>query len=397
MIIFFALALTGADHAYAARLQASASSTATPAGSNANRAPALACMPEDGASPFIPVDRWVYPAMLRLYSLGYLDHVFLDMRPWTRVSIGHMLENVNDHLDMQSSDHSDAASDEASRIFESLVDEIHYDFRRSCILDDGRIRLESAYSVVRAVSSTPLSDSYHLGSTIINDYGRPFDDGFNNYSGISGYASLGRFQLYVRGEFQRSPSAAGYSTALSEELSNIDQIDFINPATGQPYYQATIPLGPVGSSARVRLLEAYISANIQNHVVSFGKQDEWLSPAQGGAMAYSNNADNIYAFRINRVEPLRVPGVSNITGPFRYEFLVGSLQGHTEITPTATSWVSPGEPWVHVEKLSFRPTSNLELGFERTVIWGGKGHEPITLHTFLRSFFSTSAPTPAVK
>ena len=52
---------------------------------------------------------------------------------------------------------------------------------------------------------------------------------------------------------------------------------------------------------------------------------------------------------------------------------------------------------MHVEKLSFRPTSNLELGFERTVIWGGKGHEPITLHTFLRSFFSTSAPTPAVK
>ena len=42
---------------------------------------------------------------------------------------------------------------------------------------------------------------------------------------------------------------------------------------------------------------------------------------------------------------------------------------------------------MHLEKLSFRPTSNLELGFERTVIWGGKGHEPITLHTFLKSFF----------
>jgi len=31
------------------------------------------------------------------------------------------------------------------------------------------------------------------------------------------------------------------------------------------------------------------------------------------------------------------------------------------------------------------------------VIWGGKGHEPITLHTFLRSFFSLTAATPAVK
>ena len=28
-------------------------------------------------SPYIPVDSWVYPAVLRLYSLGYVDHVYL--------------------------------------------------------------------------------------------------------------------------------------------------------------------------------------------------------------------------------------------------------------------------------------------------------------------------------
>ena len=36
-------------------------------------------------------------------------------------------------------------------------------------------------------------------------------------------------------------------------------------------------------------------------------------------MAYSNNAENIYSFRINRVEPLHIPGLSYITGPFRYD------------------------------------------------------------------------------
>jgi len=50
-----------------------------------------------------------------------------------------------------------------------------------------------------------------------------------------------------------------------------------------------------------------------------------------------------------------------------------------------------------VEKLSFRPTSNLEFGFERSVVWGGKGHAPITLHTFLRSFFSVSGTSSEVK
>ena len=54
--------------------------------------------------------------------------------------------------------------------------------------------------------------------------------------------------------------------------------------------------------------------------------------------------------------------------------------------------INPGDPWVHVEKISFRPTENLEFGFERTVIWGGQGHGPITIHTFLKSFFSFASP-----
>jgi hypothetical protein len=143
-------------------------------------------------------------------------------------------------------------------------------------------------------------------------------------------------------------------------------------------------MGPIGSITHGRILEAYLSTHFLNHEISFGKQDDWLGPGLGGGMAYSNNAENIYSFRINRVEPLHVPGLSYVTGPFRYEFLVGSLKGH----------VAPNDPWVHVEKISFRPTENLEFGFERTVIWGGKGHEPVNLHSFLRSFFSFSAGGP---
>ena len=237
------------------------------------------------------------------------------------------------------------------------------------------------------MGGTPLRDSYHLGSTIINDYGRPYENGFNNYSGVSGYASKGRFLLYARGEFQAAPGATGYSTALAQTLSNADNIPFINPATGLPYNQATIPLGPIAATAVGRLIEAYASVHLLDHEISFGKQDDWLGPGLGGGMAYSNNAENIYSFRINRIEPLYIPLLSRITGPFRYEFLVGSLKGHTY----------PNDPWMHLEKISFRPTQNLEMGFERTVIWGGKGHEPITLHTFLRSFFSFSAPDSAIK
>jgi hypothetical protein len=254
--------------------------------------------------------------------------------------------------------------------------------------------------VVRGISGTPLRDSFHLGSTIINDYGRPYENGFNNYSGASGYAAAGRFTLYARGEFQGAPSAAGYSQSLAQALSTVDGTTYANPA-GTPYSQATIPMGPIATTTDGRFIEAYVSAHLLNHEISFGKQDDWLGPGLGGGMAYSNNAENIYSFRINRIEPLYIPLLSRITGPFRYDFLVGGLHGHTYMpnpanpggsNPNLPNVIDPGDPWVHVEKISFRPTKNLEFGFERTAIWGGEGHGPITIHTFLKSFLSFASP-----
>jgi hypothetical protein len=345
------------------------------------------CESSLAGSPYIPVDSWVYPAVLRLYSLGYVDMVYLGMRPWTRSSLVNILNEVGNRI--EDYDQS-PAKDEAENIYEALTHEIHYDAGNQCIDQEDRYRIDSAYSVVRGISGTPLRDSYHLGSTIINDYGRPYQGGLNNYTGVSGYASAGRFLLHVRGEFHEAPSAVGYSNALAQTLANQDVGYYPvanNPATGSPYIQTTIPQGPIASIADVRFIEAYASYRLLNHEISFGKQDDWLGPGIGGGMAYSNNAENIYSFRINRTEPLYIPLLSYLTGPFRYDFLIGSLKGHTY----------PNDPWVHVEKISFRPTANLEFGFERTVIWGGKGHEPINLHSFLRSFFSLSAPTTAVK
>jgi len=345
-------------------------------------------------SPYIPVDSWIYPAVYRLYSLGFVDTVYLGMRPWTRNSVIHMMEEVEPRIE---DDQDSAEGQQASDIYDSLMHELRNDMEGPCRVYRGQARLESAYTVMRGISGTPLHDSFHLGQTIVNDYGRPYEGGFNNYTGASGYATAGRFSFYARGEFQRAPSDTGYSLGLAQDLGLIDQTYGINGDTIY-YNQATIPLGPIDSTTRGRVLEAIISANVANHEISFGKQDQWQSPAQGGAMGYSNNAENIYALQINRVEPLHIPLLSRITGPFRYNFMVGELQGHTLIpnpeytgpnqNPPQANVLNPGNPWVHVEKVSFRPTQDMEIGFARTVIWGGQGHEPITLHTFLKSFFS---------
>jgi hypothetical protein len=331
-------------------------------------------------STYVPVDSWIYPALDRLHGLGYLDTAFLGLRPWTRLSIAHMLQLSADQIDASN-------SDEAREIYLSVLREVQPDIDDASAVAHPHAELDSAYTQFRGISGTPLRDSYNLGQTLINDYGRPYQAGFNNYSGFSARAEAGRFSLYYRGEYQRAPGATGYSLGLSEYLSNLLGLNFATDPS-----QATIPTGPIATANNSRVLEANLSYHILNHEISFGKNDHWMGPAKGASMLWGNNAEDIYDFEINRIEPLRIPLLSRVTGPFRYDFFVGSLKGH----------VAPNDPWTHVEKVSFKPTRDLEFGFDRMVVWGGKGHgcinpqtgvryacnEPITLHTFLKSFFS---------
>lgn len=364
-------------------------------------APVAVCDPATLGSPYIPVDSWIYPAMWRLYALGFVDTAFLGERPWTRASVEKMLEETEARLE-DADGTQNPADDQAEQIDRAIMQELRPDMEGPCGPHRGSARIESVYTAARGIGGTPLRDSFHLGSTIVNDYGRPYENGFNNYSGVSGYAIAGRFAAYARAEFQGAPSAAGYSPALAQQLALIDGT--VNPITNLAYpNQATIPQGPIAVATQANILEAYISYQYLNHVISFGRQDQWLGPDQGGSFAYSNNAQNIYGFEVNRIEPLKVPFLSRLTGPFRYEFLLGALSGHT-LMPNPLypgsgqpNVVSAGNPWVHVEKISFKPTPNLELGFERTVIWGGEGHSPVTLGNFLRSFFSTYSPAESVK
>jgi Capsule assembly protein Wzi len=330
--------------------------------------------PDRLSSTYIPVDSWIYPALTRLYGMGFLDTMYLSMRPYTRRSTLHMLQASED--DILSSDNA-----QAQDILAKLLRELSAESPDGIPPRGLVYGLDSSYTRFLGIGGPVLQDSYHLGQTINNDYGRPYQNGFNNIAGVSTVEEWGPFSLYVRGEYQHAPSAVGYSEALGEELSTIDLIIPYVPA------QPTIPVGPISEQNPFRLVEAYASFHLLGHEISGGKTDSWLGPAAGSSMAWSNNAENIYSFRVNRIEPLNIRYLSRLLGPVRYDFYVGSLKGHNV----------PRAPWVHSEMFSFRPTENFEFTFQRTVIWGGEGHAPVTLHTFLHSFFDTNDTSPEEK
>jgi hypothetical protein len=334
--------------------------------------PARPRIDRDGSA-YIPVDSWVYPAMLRLYSMGYLDTMYLAMRPYTRRSALHILQGSEDAI---LSGDDGQAQEILSALLNELTDE---GITRTAIASSTRgavYGVQSVYTRVLGVSGPILQDSYHLGQTFSNDYGRPENPGFNNVTGFSTLNEQGPFSLYFRGEYQHAPSGPGYSQALSSLLSNIDEIPFAPP--NDP--QATLPTGPIAAQNPFRIVEATLSVHLLGHEISGGKSDAWLGPGAGGAMDWSNNAENIYSFRINRVEPIRIKYLSRLLGPVRYDFFYGNLKGHT----------APNNDYIHSEMFSFQPTRDFQFGFQRTVIFGGEGHEPVTLHTFLKGFFDTN-------
>ncbi len=310
------------------------------------------------------MDSWIYPAMERLYGLGYIDTAFLGLRPWTRLSCLHMLQATQTKI--FDGPASSPGNREAREIFEVLGRELSDD---RDVLDPNRsnahAELDRLYARAAYIGGRPLNDSSHFGSTLINDYGRAYEGGFNGLAGFSARAENVRLSMKVRGEFQHAPGRAAYPLSVRQTIASMDQADLLPPI-------------PVDTTNEFRLIDAYLSYHILNNEISVGKSENWWGPGESGAMAWSTNAQGMYGLRIDRVEPLKIPLLSRLLGPFRYEASFGDLKGHRY----------PNQPWVHTGKVNFKPTPNLEFGFSRIVMFAGQGHVPLTFGTFWHIFSS---------
>jgi hypothetical protein len=313
---------------------------------------------------YVPLDSWVYPAFERLFSLGYADSAYLGMRPWTRTSCLLILKETYPKL-------QDAPKDqEAWRIFQALAKEFGAEAGQS----NPQAKFHDVYTRNMYIKGRPINDSFHFGQTLINDYGRPYQGGFNALDGFTAWAEGYHFSLDVRGEYEHAPGRAAYPESVQQLISDVDSTPLLPPE-------------PVPQTNIFRLINANFATSLANHEISVGRADDWWGPTQSGSMAISNNAVPFYALRINRVVPLYIPLLSDVLGPFRYEFIFGSLQGHRY----------PNAPWVHAQKFSFKPTRNVEFGFSRVVVFAGEGHVPLTFGSFWHSFTSFSNVSVAEK
>jgi hypothetical protein len=339
----------------------------------------------DMASTYVPLDSWIYAAFDRLAALGYVQTDFVALRPWTRMECARLVQEAGDRA-------ADGESDpEAAVLYRDLSSEFALELRREDGAANSGIQIESIYSQVVGISGQPLTDGYHFGQTIANNFGRPYGEGVNSYSGAALRAQAGWLAFYVRGEYQRSGSNPDPSL---EAKAAIAQADF-TPTAAE---------GPASNVSRLRLLDAYAAVAFKNNQISFGKQSLWWGPSYGGPMLYSDNSEPITMLRYDRVSPFKLPSFLGALGPMRVQFFIGQLAGQQFVNipnpaaPGQTHVVGQSgvslnpQPYIHGMKLSVNPTPNLELSFSRTVIFGGPGF-PVTWESFWRSLASNHTVT----
>lgn len=330
--------------------------------------------PANQGSPYVPLDSWIYPALDRLIGMGMIDSGFSGVRPWTRSECARMLGEASDRINEGSA--------EAQKIFGLLEKEFNEDLEAAGGDQPYRARLESVYTRGTEISGEPLSltDGFTFGQTLINDFGRPYERGFNSVTGFSAWTTAGHWVGYVRGEYQQSPSAPALSDSARLTIAAVKNVP-------EP------PATPVPSVNQFQLLDAYVGLNFSNWQTTFGQQSLWWGPGNGGPMMFSNNAQPIEMFRINRIAPLKLPSFLHWLGPMRAEFFFGQFAGHQFVfSPLGLvgqygQFLDP-QPFVHGQMLSFKPTPNFEFAFFRTTVYGGPGYS-LTLHHLISSLFTT--------
>jgi membrane-associated phospholipid phosphatase len=343
--------------------------------------------PRNMGSPYVPLDSWVYPALERLAALGYLPTAYLGMRPWTRMECARLLEEAGESMRYRG----DRGAAEVERIYAALLTEFSDEtVRRNGAANVG-LSLDSIYTRFTVVTGTPLRDGYHYGQTLVNDYGRPYGEGFNQVAGVSASGVAGMFSFSFRGEYQHAP-------AVAANPLNVLQATAIEDGVGIPLADGSPTIN------QFRLIEGSVGFTVNNVRLSLGKQNLWLGPGESGPLLLSDNAAPIPMLQIDSVSPFEIPLLSRFLGPARMNSFVGQLAGQNWVYNPPPSvgllpnvdprfLVGPGfspQPFIHGNKISFHPTPNLEFGMGVTAIFGGPGL-PFTWGEFFRSYYSHNA------
>ncbi|MBW7982122.1 capsule assembly Wzi family protein [Enterobacillus tribolii] len=128
----------------------------------------------------------------------------------------------------------------------------------------------------------------------------------------------------------------------------------------------------IDDESRWNLDGSYGALKIFNQWVSFGSIPQWWGPGYDGSLIRSDAARPVIGFMMQRADqsPFETPWLSWI-GPWQYQLSAGQLEQYSSVPDTKLIG----------GRFTMMPTSFLELGASRMMMWGGDGR-PQSWHSF---------------
>ncbi|HXE95878.1 MAG TPA: capsule assembly Wzi family protein [Dongiaceae bacterium] len=303
----------------------------------------------------IPLDSPIYAYLDKLAGFGLISGDIKGIKPFSKAEAARLLLEAEKNLSGEGTAQAGLASELTVRIRELIPREIA--LRENP--DKKALPLDC-----NPVSSLRLR--YILLDGAPRDYRRLVHDPGND--GVFGIGSGLRpknppaFTVMQRGgegtPLLENNNGVVYGEGSSGELRWGSEWYLGDRAVGmlEPYLQTN------GDDTRIRLNRGYLKLGGGSLELEAGKDENWLGPGYRGNITLTNNAGNFTQVKISSPEPFDLKYI----GAMKYALIVSRFDD------TTIDGVER-QPWFYAVKLSFKPTENLEVGFNLGRQVGGPG------------------------
>lgn len=119
-----------------------------------------------------------------------------------------------------------------------------------------------------------------------------------------------------------------------------------------------------GQTVKVNPLKLYGLVSIYGLDLVGGKDSQWWGPGYHGSLLLSNNAEPFIMLKLTNPEPALLPWIFKYLGPIRFSAFITRLEKERTDIP---------EPLLWGMNIDFKPSPYVELGIQRTALYGGEG------------------------
>ena len=303
------------------------------------------------ASSNLPLHHWSYDAIERLIALGVIDRALIGAKPFSRMQAA---QHVARAIELVRADKVELDGREA--IAETLLERLQAEFRPELIrLNVVGARAEDKTGLVRAGGrlTTELDASSIGGGQTVrfreNRGGEYYVNGVQNQTDVRGWIEFGDWAAIMA------------------------QPKFISD-------RHLLGIGATNNSDNFYMRELSLKFVYANIALEAGRGTQWWGPGYHGSLLLTDHAFPLDMIKLGSEQPFQLPGFLSGLGDWKINAFLAQLEKNRDFSRAKVFGL----------RISYLPTSWLELGLTRLTQFGGAGRDQSFPEIIIDTYFHPS-------